>query len=79
MTKKSNKYYAEIRICGFDNKTALVAAVKDAVEQIRAYSCIYDHRVIEVSMEKLKGELSSFSDWEPIKTPKKIRKVIGED
>lgn len=75
MPKKTN-YYAAIRICGFDNKKALVDAVKDAVEQINHY-CVYDERTIEVSLEKLPGPLGL--DWEPIKTPKKIRKVIGED
>ncbi len=76
MPKQSNKYYAEIRICGIENKKALVDAVKDAVEQIDHY-CVDDHATIEVIMEKLPGPLAL--DWEPIKTPKKIRKILGED
>ena len=75
MTEKGNKkcYYAEIRICGFDNKKALTDAVQAAVEQINHY-CVYDHRVVEVEMEKL-----SLFDWVPMKLPKKLRKLLGED
>lgn len=75
MTKKDKKlYYAEIRICGFDNKKALTDAVHDAVEQIDHY-CVYDNRVVEVDMERRKY----FFDWVPIKLPKKLRKLLGED
>ena len=76
MPKKRNKYYAEIRICGFDNKKALTDAVKDAVEQIH-HHCVYDDRVVEVEMEKL--TLHRLLDWVPIKLPKKIRKLLGEN
>ena len=85
MTKKNKKtlYYAEIRICGFDNKQELIAAVEDAIEQIRPLTAAQTLQVargdvnIEVEFAKL-GYANAGADWLPMKTPKKIRKVIGE-
>lgn len=99
MSKKNKKtlYYAEIRICGFDNKQKLIAAVEDAVEQIGHYVSWTDpvsgmtgvlrqnwsekeasgDANIEVEFEKL-DYANAGADWLPMKTPKKIRKVIGE-